>query len=212
MLRRTKPPTSVRWFNAVATAGGAGHNWFERWAGVGVFLEPWLGRRATNVLWAVSPPLMLRSAVGDRSRADDVVMAFNAGVSVASVVVHFIDWPWSRRLGVFPWLDEAEGLPPRLLAPYNAVLWTWGIGGAGSILFETSRRDLKFVAAGLIAGPLLLASARHHFVWAREKALGDTSGQWSPIFTAGLADGEPMPATRRESLRPELRTDSTPTD
>ena len=29
--------------------------------------------------------------------------------------MHFVDWPWSLRFGVVPWLDEAEGLPPRQL-------------------------------------------------------------------------------------------------
>jgi hypothetical protein len=37
------------------------------------------------------------------------------------------------------------------------------------------------VAAGLATGPLLLASARHHFAWAREKA-----EQGDPAFTADL--------------------------
>ncbi|BDU00019.1 hypothetical protein IFM12276_30470 [Nocardia sputorum] len=167
----------------LATLGGTGHNWFERWAGVGVFLEPWLGRRATNVLWAVAPALLLRSA-RPRGRADEAVLAFNAGVSIASVVVHFVDWPWSRRLGIFPWLDEAEGMDHNLLPPYNAVLWLWGIGGVGAVLTETRRADLKFVAAGLLTGPLLLASARHHFVWAREQAnhTSGEDGQWSSAF------------------------------
>jgi hypothetical protein len=185
MARKPRARSSVRVFNILATLGGAGHNWFERWAGLGVFLEPWLGRRVTNVLWAAAPPLLLRSAARGRSRGEDAALAFNAGISLASVVVHFIDWPWTRRLGLFPWLDEAEGLPPELVGPYNAVLWVWGVGGAGSILFETRRADLKYAVVGLVAGPLLLASARHHFTWAREQAAEDTSGRWSPVFSAG---------------------------
>ncbi|MFD8246633.1 hypothetical protein [Nocardia sp. NPDC059691] len=184
--RSRRPRTqrsALRPFGVLATLGGTGHNWFERWAGVGVFLEPWLGRRATNVLWAVAPALLLRSA-RPRGRADEAVLAFNAGVSIASVVVHFVDWPWSRRLGIFPWLDEAEGMEQNLLPPYNTVLWLWGIGGVGAVLTETRRADLKFVAAGLLTGPLLLASARHHFAWAREQAnhTSGEDGQWSSAF------------------------------
>ncbi|MEV6256583.1 hypothetical protein AB0L97_25320 [Nocardia sp. NPDC051911] len=173
---RPRPPL----FNALATLGGFGHNAFERWAGVGVFLEPELGRRATNVLWSLTPVLMWRKAF--RNRPDDgPALAFNAGIAVASVLVHFTDWPWSLRYGFLPWLDEAEGLHPNQLPAYNIVLWTWFAGGLGSILVETRRENLKFAAAGLAAGPLLLASARHHFTWAREQAhSGDTA--WSSAF------------------------------
>jgi hypothetical protein len=181
--RHTQPSPSIRPFSVLATLGGAGHNWFERWAGVGVFLEPWLGRQATNVLWAAAPILLLRSS-RPRGRRDEALLAFNAGVSVAAVVAHFIDWPWSRRLGIVPWLDEAEGLRPSMLPAYNTVLWTWGIGGAGAILTETRRADLLYAAAGLLTGPLLLASARHHFAWARTQAARDNNSQWSAAFRA----------------------------
>ncbi len=35
--------------------------------------------------------------------------AFNAGIGVAGVAVHFAAWPWSLHNGL-PMLDEAEGL------------------------------------------------------------------------------------------------------
>ncbi|WP_157170969.1 hypothetical protein [Nocardia araoensis] len=152
--------------NVLAILGGAGHNWFERWAGVGMALEPWLGRRASNFLWAIVPVHLVHRC--DRQgHGDEAVLAFNAGVSVATVAVHFVDWPWSRRLGVVPWLQEAEGMEPRLLPAYNTVLLMWGISSAGAILVETRRSDLKYVIAGLLTFPLQLASARHHFVWAQ---------------------------------------------
>src|SRR5881275_922557 len=50
------PRRARRPFNALAALGAAGHNGFERWAGIGVFLEPWLGRRATDILWSVAIP------------------------------------------------------------------------------------------------------------------------------------------------------------
>jgi hypothetical protein len=177
---------SRRLFNVAAILGGAGHNGFERWAGVGVFLEPWLGRRATNVLWSAAPILTLRAVARDRPR-DRAGLAFNAGMAVAAVVVHFIDWPWSRRLGVIPWLDEAEGLDAAMLPTYNSVLWLWGVGGAGSVLTTTRGKDLMWVAAGMATGPLLLASARHHFAWARQRALHDREGTWSSAFRAEVS-------------------------
>ena len=55
------------------------------------------------------------------------------------------------------------------------------VGGLGSVSTETRREHLKYAAAGIATGPLLLISARHHFVWARERAeAGD------PHFTTDL--------------------------
>ena len=55
---------------------------------------------------------------------------------------------------------------------------------------ETRREHLKYAAAGIATGPLLLVSARHHFVWARGRAEnGD------PHFTTDLlADHARQPA------------------
>src|SRR5438309_2797214 len=149
--RRVRRP-----FNALAALGAAGHNGFERWAGVGVFLEPWIGRRATNVLWSTSLPWWFsRALVG--GRRDEPMLAFNAGIAIAGTLVHYADWPWSRRFSVVPWLDEAEGFRPSLLPAYNTILWLWFIGGVGSVLTETHREHLKYAAAGLATAPLLLA-------------------------------------------------------
>jgi hypothetical protein len=183
-LHRRRAITSrrrpTRPFNALAALGTAGHNGFERWAGVGVFLEPWLGRRATNILWSASLPAWFwRALVGDRR--DEPMLAFNAGTAIAGALVHYVDWPWSRRLGLVLWLNEAEGFRPSLLPAYNTILWLWLIGGVASVLTETRREDLKYVAAGLASGPVLLASARHHFEWAREQAR-----QGNPHFSADL--------------------------
>lgn len=171
--RRGKRP-----FNALAALGTAGHHGFERWAGVGVFLEPWVGRRATNILWSVSLPVWFaRALVG--GRRDEPLLAFGAGSAIAGAVVHYVDWPWSLRFGVLPWLREAEGLPRRRLPAYNAILLLWLAGAVGSVLTETRGENLKYTATGLATGPLLLASARHHFAWAREQA-EKGGGDWSP--------------------------------
>jgi hypothetical protein len=171
--------------NALATLGAAGHNGFERWAGVGVFLEPWIGRRATNALWALVLPVgFVRALCGDER--DGPLLAFNAGIAVAGMGVHFADWPWSLRWRVVPWLDEAEGLTPAQLSAYNAILWLWLVGGLGSILFETRRDHVKYALAGIATAPLLLESARHHFAWAKLQARRDPA-HWS----AALLDDPP---------------------
>jgi len=173
--------------NALATVGAAGHNGFERWAGVGVFLEPWIGRRATNVLWGVTLPVGFARAIcgGDR---DGPLLAFNAGLAIAGTAVHFVDWPWSLRWGVVPWLDRAEGLRPEQLPAYNAILWAWLLGGVGSVLLETRREHLVYALAGVATAPLLLESARHHFAWAKRQARRDP-GRWS---SALLTDDLPL--------------------
>lgn len=196
---------SIRRLSAVATVGSAGHNWFERWAGVGVFLEPWLGRRATNILWAVQPAWALWRAFAGRDR-DEPWLAFNAGTAVAAASTHFVDWPWSRRFGFLPWLEEVEGLPPRLVPAYNTVLWVWLLSGAGSIITETRRENIKYAAAGLAMFPILLASARHHFAWAREQARREqaetgASRRWNPA----LLDASPSARVRSTQQQPEAQ-------
>jgi hypothetical protein len=172
--RRAKP------FNLLAALGSAAHNGFERWAGVGVFLEPWLGRRRTDAVWSALLPFWAWRAVRGGPR-DEPLLAFNAGIAIAGTFVHFVDWPWSLRFGVLPWLNEAEGLPPERLTAYNTVLWLWLAGGVGSLVFETRPEHRKWVALGAAMAPALLASARHHFIWAREQARHDPQ-LWSPAL------------------------------
>ncbi len=177
--RRAAKPLSL-----LAALGTAAHHGFERRAGVGLVFEPWLGRRGAEALWLAALPLWAWRATRPVPR-DEPLLALGAGVAIAGVAVHFAAWPWSLRGGVLPWLDEAEGLEPRQLGAYNAILWLWMVGGAGSALLETRRSDRKWVAAGVASGPLLLASARHHFRWAREQARRDP-GRWSAAL---LEDG-----------------------
>ena len=180
-------------FSALAALGAAGHNGFERWAGIGVFLEPWIGRRATNILWSTSLPWWFSRALAG-SRRDEPMLAFGAGTAIAGALVHYVDWPWSRRWGVLPWLDEAEGFRPSLLPAYNTILLLWFAGGVASVASETRRGDLRYAAAGLATMPLLLVSARHHFKWAREQA-----EQGNPHFSADLLGD--LPAAPHTSAR-----------
>jgi hypothetical protein len=168
----------VKGWSLLALAGTAGHHLFERWAGVGMVLEPLLGRRPTNAFWAAVFAWWLFEAGTGRERTSGV-RAWGAGSSVAGAVVHFADWPWSLRWGFLPWLDEAEGLTDDLVPAYNTILWVWLVGGAASAVFETQRGDRRKLALGLAMAPLLRASARHHFAWAREQARRDPEN-WSP--------------------------------
>lgn len=163
-------------YAAGSTLGLFAHNAFETRAGVGLVFEPQLGRRGAYVLWSALIPLGLLAAAGNGKWAERL-SAYNAGIGVAGVAVHFVAWPWSSHGGL-PMLDEAEGLREDQLPAYNAVLWAWGIARALSLLTETRRESRRFALAGLLNLPVLLASARHHFRWAREQARRDPE-RWS---------------------------------
>lgn len=163
-------------FAAGSTLGLLAHNAFETRAGVGLVFEPQLGRRGAYTLWGGLIPLGLLAAARGGQWAERL-SAFNAGIGVAGVAVHFKAWPWSLHGGV-PMLDEAEGLREDQLPTYNTVLWAWGIASALSLLTETGRGSRRFALAGLLNFPILLASADHHFRWAREQAKREPE-RWS---------------------------------
>jgi hypothetical protein len=163
-------------FAAGSTLGLFAHNAFETRAGVGLVFEPQLGRRGSRAFWAGLIPLGLLAAARG-GKWDERLSALNAGIGVAGVAVHFKAWPWSLHGGL-PMLDEAEGLREDQLPAYNAVLWAWGISSALSLLTETERGSRGFALAGLLQFPVLLASADHHFRWAREQAKRDPE-RWS---------------------------------
>jgi hypothetical protein len=163
-------------FAAGSTLGLFAHNAFETRAGVGLVFEPQLGRRGSRAFWAGLIPLGLLAATRE-GRWNERLSALNAGIGVAGVAVHFKAWPWSLHGGL-PMLDEAEGLREDQLPAYNAVLWAWGISSILSLLTETKRGSRGFALAGLLNFPILLASAEHHFRWAREQAKRDPE-RWS---------------------------------
>jgi hypothetical protein len=160
--------------------GAIAHHAFETRAGVGLVFEPQLGRRGAYALWGALFPAMLMSAARP-GRINARLSAINAGIGAAGVAVHFAAWPWSTRHGL-PMLDEAEGLTEEQLPAYNAVLWFWGVSSVLSLTVEADRESRR---AGILAGavnfPILLASARHHFRWAREQAEREP-GRWSPAL------------------------------
>jgi hypothetical protein len=166
-------------FAAGSTLGLFAHNAFETRAGVGLVFEPELGRRGAYALWTVLIPLGLVAASSKRKWAERL-SAFNAGIGVAGVAVHFKAWPWSLHRGL-PMLDEAEGLGEDQLPAYNAVLWAWGVSSVLSLFAETRPGSRRFALAGLANFPILLASAGHHFRWAREQAKREPE-RWSPAL------------------------------
>lgn len=166
-------------FAAASTLGLLAHNTFETRACVGLVFEPLLGRRGARALWAVIIPTAMVSAFRDGKFAEGA-SAFNVGSGFAGVVVHFTEWPWTLRGGL-PMLDDAEGLRRDQLPAYNALLWGWGISCALSLLTETPPGSRRLAVAGLLQYPILLASARHHFRWAREKARLEPEA-WSPAL------------------------------
>ena len=166
-------------FAAGSTIGLFAHNAFETRAGVGLVFEPQLGRRGAYALWGALIPLGLAAAASQGKWAERL-SALNAGIGVAGVAVHFKAWPWSLHGGL-PMLDEAEGLREDQLPAYNSVLWAWGIASALSLATETKPGSRRFALAGLLNFPILLASARHHFRWAREQAELEPE-RWSPAL------------------------------
>ncbi len=166
-------------FAAGSTLGLLAHNAFETRAGVGLVFEPQLGRRGAIAFWSVLFPLGFLAAARGGIAAERL-SAYNAGIGVAGVAVHFKAWPWSLHNGL-PMLDEAEGLREDQLPAYNSVLWAWGIASALSLLVETRRGSRGFALAGLLNFPILLASAQHHFRWAREQARLEPE-RWSPAL------------------------------
>jgi hypothetical protein len=168
-----------RLFATGSTLGLLAHNAFETRAGVGLVFEPFLGRRGAYALWGGYFPLMLAAAAG-RGEAARRLSAFGAGIGVAGVAVHFKAWPWSLHGGL-PMLDEAEGLHEDQLPAYNAVLWFWLLSSALSLPAANRPGARRYAVAGLLNFPILLASARHHFSWAREQAMHEPQ-RWSPAL------------------------------
>jgi len=164
---------------AGSTLGLLAHNAFETRAGVGLVFEPFIGRRGAYALWGAYFPLLLAAAFGDGEWARRLT-AFGAGVGVAGVAVHFRAWPWSLHGGL-PMLDEAEGLTDEQLPAYNAVLWFWLLCSAATLPAANRPGARRFAAFGLLNYPVLLASARHHFSWAREQAQQEPE-RWSPAL------------------------------
>ena len=165
---RANVHTTRRPFTALATVATAAHHGYELWAGVGLVFQPFLTLPGSVALWVTSLPALLYGAVRG-GRRWDAPLANAAGAGLAGAVVHFTIWPWELRGGV-PTLTEAEGLSPRQLPAYNAILWTWAVASALALLRETPAGSRRWFALGLLNVVPLRLSAKHHFAWAHDQA------------------------------------------
>jgi hypothetical protein len=174
--------TPKRWLHLAAVSGTAAHHGFELGAGVGLVFQPYLGLGGALAAWGAALPAWAAGAVvaGRRARrrgtaddaflrAADAVLAFLAGVSVAGALLHFRLWPVELRPAgrwyAVPVLVQAEGLKPRQLPVYNAVLYAWSIGSLAAVAVGTPGRRRWWALPGLLAAQPLTRSARHHFEW-----------------------------------------------
>jgi hypothetical protein len=174
-------PVTSRSLHLGPVLGTGAHHGFELAAGVGLVFQPYLGLKKSAAIWGVSLPGWAylavrrgRPAVGGTGGAVDKVLALLAGVSLAGSLLHFKLWPvaWrpeGRRIAV-PVLIEAEGLSPRQLPAYNAILYGWAAASLAAVAAGSPRGTRRYAAAGLLAGFPLAASARHHFKWLRAQA------------------------------------------
>jgi hypothetical protein len=171
----------VRPFSALTALATAGHHGFELHAGVGLVLEPFLGRRGALALWSVTLPGWVAMALSGGERSDRMLALTNA-MGLAGGIVHFVEWPWELRHGI-PTLTRAEGMTDERVPAYNRVLHAWVLTSALALLFETPRHARPWALAGLAMGEPLRQSARHHFRWAREQARREPE-RWSAVLSA----------------------------
>lgn len=171
MAPKGAAPRVRRPWTALAAVGTAAHHTFELASGVGLVWQPELGLSGAGALWGAQIPIWLAMALRGGDRYDRVLASWS-GAALGGVLVHFLLWPWKRnRLGL-PVLTEAEGLGPRQLPFYNAILYVWLLAAVLS-LRELSPRSRLWAVAGFASLPLLRRSARHHFDWLRQQAAVD---------------------------------------
>lgn len=108
-------------------------------------------------------------AAARAERPPERLLAFGAGVAIATPILHFRLWPWTVRRGV-PVLTEAEGLPESVMPLYNAVLYAWVGAGVWAAVRDTPRRHRPWVVAGMVAVARIRPVAQAHFSWMAEEA------------------------------------------
>lgn len=170
-------------FTRLAAAGAIAHHGYELACGTGLVFQPWLGLGGAAAVWgAVFPAWLLAAGRGPRW---DRPLAFASGMSLGASAMHYTLWPWERR-GPLPYLVEAEGLRPRQLPAYNAILWTWAVAASVALARESSRWALPWALAGVAAVAPLRRTARGHFVWMRAQAL-ERRAWWNRAFAGAAA-------------------------
>jgi hypothetical protein len=159
---------SPRPFTRLATAGLAGHVFFELAAGVGMPLASVVGPTPAAVAWAAGSGALDRLAARP-SPSGDRVLAVANGLGLAAVVGHLAGWPRRRTRVGLPWLVDCEGLGPELMRWYNPVVYASGVGALGGLLRENRAAPRRLGWSLLAAVPLLvrLQHAEHRRLRAR---------------------------------------------
>jgi hypothetical protein len=150
---------SPRPFTRLATAGLAGHVFFELAAGVGMPAASVAGPLPAALGWA-SSSLALDRLAARPSPAGDRVLAVADGLGLAAVVAHLAGWPRRRtRIGL-PWLADCEGLGPELMPWYNSIVHVSGVAALGGLLRE-NRAAPRWLGWSLLAAVPLLVRLQH---------------------------------------------------
>jgi hypothetical protein len=147
------PRERRRPWTRLASAGLAGHVFFELGAGVGMPFASVVGAVPAAAAWAIATAAVQRAA---GAPARDTPRAVTNGVGLAAVVAHLVGWPRRRtRLGL-PWLTDCEGLGRELMRWYNPVVYTGGAAALAGLLTENRRAPWWAGTAPLLLVPVLV--------------------------------------------------------
>jgi hypothetical protein len=171
-------------FTRSATAGLAGHVFFELAAGVGMPFASVVGPLPAAVVWASGSAALDRLAARPSGSGDRVLAVAN-GLGLAAVVGHLAGWPRRRTRVGLPWLVDCEGLGPQLMRWYNPVVHASGAAALGGLLWENRTAPRRLGWSMLAAVPLLvrLQHAEHR----RLRTLARTRpGWWNRRLQEGI--------------------------
>jgi hypothetical protein len=166
---------SPRPFTRLATAGLAGHVFFELAAGVGMPGASVVGPLPAAAAWASGSLALDRLATRPSASGDRVLTAMN-GLGLAAVVGHLAGWPRRRTPIGLPWLVDCEGLGPELMRFYNPIVYASGISALGGLLRENRTAPAWLGWSLLVAVPLLVRL--QHVEHRRLRALARTRPGW----------------------------------
>ena len=162
--------------------GLTGHVFFELAAGVGMPLASVVGPAPAATLWAVSARSAWRAA-GTKPASSDPAFALLNGFGLTAVLAHLAGWPRRRtRLGL-PWLEDCEGLGPKLMPAYNLILYFSGLSALIALAAEnrsSSYRPLLMV----LTTPVSVAAQHIEFQRLKQRA-GTHPGWWNRRLQEG---------------------------
>lgn len=168
---------SRRPFTRLATAGLAGHVFFELAAGVGMPFASVAGPVPAALAWATGGAALDRLAARPAPSGDRVLAVAN-GLELAAVVGHLAGWPRRRtRLGL-PWLADCEGLGPELMPWYNPIIYASGAAAVAGLLRE-NRSAPPWLGWSLLTAVPLLIRVQHAEHRRLRRLAGTRPGWWN---------------------------------